>query len=671
MTAGGGLLIPNSEEDDPQLRWVGKPSIIGPSWMKYPLLTLGMLGVQSVWTIEMSQASPFLIELGLSKSLMSLVFVAGPLSGLIMQPLIGSLADRSKARLGRRRPFIIVGCCLTIIAMYLLSWAKDLGSILSFGSATQMKVISIGLAILAVFLVDFSVNAIMAADRALLVDTLPPSQQEAGNAWAGRLSGFGSVAGFWIGNVDLLKIFPFLASTQLKALTVITVLSLVGTHGLMVWGVKERVLIEDSRPKSTLGGTLKSIWVNALTLPKDIRNICIVQFFAWIGWFPILFFTSVWVSDLYIHQELLQHPNLSHTDPTLLASATRAGSKALFYNALVSFATAVFIPFLVAPSTLSSPSYSLDQQTESGDIRRGEWSEGKEGWSVKSLQIKWLTLGRVWLFSHGVFALTMFATWFADSVTGANMIIGLTGFCWAIAGWAPFSILGELILSCDAPPPSIPLRSRSTLTVNHDHSHSTDSLSLSPSSPTNEQVEREGLMGKTSFESNERVPDGIDGEDNMEVNVEVDGDTEEGQENRRPQGGSTAEKAGVILGIHNVAIVIPQFIITFLSSIIFYLLDPDRQVVHLPVPPAISKNSTIPAGNFTNLFPDVKLNSTVTDLRSLNGEIDWLARQDLPNPSSPPDAVGFIFRFGGASACIAFYLCWRMLRGLQRQGRLM
>jgi solute carrier family 45 protein 1/2/4 len=47
-------------------------------------------------------------------------------------------------------------------------------------------------------LIDFSINAVMSSDRALVVDTLPPSQQEEGSAWAGRMFGFGSVAGFFV-----------------------------------------------------------------------------------------------------------------------------------------------------------------------------------------------------------------------------------------------------------------------------------------------------------------------------------------------------------------------------------------------------------------------------------------------------------------------------------------
>lgn len=57
---------------------------------------------------------------------MSLVFIAGPLSGLIMQPLVGILADRSKSKFGRRRPFILGGCAIAVAGMMALGWAKEM-----------------------------------------------------------------------------------------------------------------------------------------------------------------------------------------------------------------------------------------------------------------------------------------------------------------------------------------------------------------------------------------------------------------------------------------------------------------------------------------------------------------------------------------------------------------
>lgn len=95
-------------------------------------------------------ASPYLLELGLSKSLMSLVFVAGPLSGLIMQPLIGVLADRSKSRFGRRRPFMLAGCAISVFAMMLLAWAREVAAWMGGGDR-----VAIGLAVWAIYLIDF------------------------------------------------------------------------------------------------------------------------------------------------------------------------------------------------------------------------------------------------------------------------------------------------------------------------------------------------------------------------------------------------------------------------------------------------------------------------------------------------------------------------------------
>ena len=60
------------------------------------------------------------------------------------------------------------------------------------------------LAVLAIYLVDFSINAVQALDRALLVDTLPPSLQPTGNAWAAGMLGFGAVVGFFMSVSHLL-----------------------------------------------------------------------------------------------------------------------------------------------------------------------------------------------------------------------------------------------------------------------------------------------------------------------------------------------------------------------------------------------------------------------------------------------------------------------------------
>ncbi|KAJ9124826.1 hypothetical protein QFC24_003195 [Naganishia onofrii] len=371
----------------------------------------------------LNKASPYLLDLGLSKSLMSLVFVAGPLSGLIMQPIIGVLADRSRSRFGRRRPFMLAGCVVSVFAMMLLSWAREVAEWCGGG-----RKLAIGLAVWAIYLIDFSINAVQATDRALVVDILPPSQQEKGNAWAGRMFGTGSLAGFYVRK-----------SSQLN-----------------------------------MKSTIHSIWKNIFTLPPAIRSICYAQFFAWIGWFPILFYTSVWVGEIYT-REAIARGGRSADDPLLPEEAVRAGSRALFMNSIVNLATSVFLPFLVSSSGIGTEVKPVSTSRDgSSGYRSREATNGSgnngfaalgpngsagpngEGLTVRAsrlmqkldkiraiikvpsrlrmqLPIQGFTLIRAWILGQAVFAGTMFATWFAGSVWSAQAIICVNGFCWGVA----------------------------------------------------------------------------------------------------------------------------------------------------------------------------------------------------------------------------------------------
>jgi hypothetical protein len=174
-----------------------------------------------------------------------------------------------------------------------------------------------------------------------------------------------------------------------------------------------------------------------------------------------------------------------------------------------------------------------------------------------------------------------------------------------------------------------------------------------------------------------------------------------------PRGGSsdTAAQAGAILGIHNLFIVLPQFLITFLSSILFYLLEPSKSiaehgtvshpgVVHSPAPPFSPNNDTISSsigesslGNGTIGGNEGGLEEAIGEgLSSLGGGLgdpfglglgeEMLMRRAAPEigggaeiTGGKTDAVGFIFRFGGVSAAVACFLAWRMMRGMEAKRR--
>ena len=73
--------------------------------------------------------TPYLLQLGLTKSRTSLVWIAGPLSGLIMQPVVGVIADNSRSKWGRRRPFMIGGSLIVGLCLLVLGWTSEIVSV--------------------------------------------------------------------------------------------------------------------------------------------------------------------------------------------------------------------------------------------------------------------------------------------------------------------------------------------------------------------------------------------------------------------------------------------------------------------------------------------------------------------------------------------------------------
>lgn len=127
------------------------------------LLTLSIGGLQIVWSVEFSNGSPYLLSLGLSKSLLAFVWIAGPLSGALVQPYVGIRSDNCRISWGKRKPFMIAGGAVTIVALMALAWTREMvrGFLGLFGVAADsdgVKVTAIVIAILFMYALDFSIN---------------------------------------------------------------------------------------------------------------------------------------------------------------------------------------------------------------------------------------------------------------------------------------------------------------------------------------------------------------------------------------------------------------------------------------------------------------------------------------------------------------------------------
>lgn len=127
------------------------------------VLTIAIGGLQIAWSVELSNGSPYLLSLGLSKSLMALVWIAGPLSGTLVQPYVGMLSDNCRISWGKRKPFMLVGAAATIVSLMFLAWTRDIvrGFLGLFGADPEsngVKVTTIVVAVIWVYILDFAIN---------------------------------------------------------------------------------------------------------------------------------------------------------------------------------------------------------------------------------------------------------------------------------------------------------------------------------------------------------------------------------------------------------------------------------------------------------------------------------------------------------------------------------
>lgn len=143
--------------------------------------------------------------------------------------------------------------------------------------------------------------AVQSCTRSLIVDTLPTPKQQLGSSWASRQVSVGHLIGYFIGTIDLVTVFPgFGGDNQFKKLLIIAAITLLCTVGISCYAVTERVLISHGRTEEEEeerdGGAIEvigQIWKTLCRLPPRIQAICWTQFWAWIGWFPFLFYSTV------------------------------------------------------------------------------------------------------------------------------------------------------------------------------------------------------------------------------------------------------------------------------------------------------------------------------------------------------------------------------------------
>ncbi|WYZ34459.1 hypothetical protein EsH8_I_000735 [Colletotrichum jinshuiense] len=507
-------------EQDPagMSSWAGQPSIKGSSEaMRMVLLTFNTLGITFTWGIEMTYCTPYLLNLGLTKSNTSLVWIAGPLSGLLVQPIVGAIADESKSKWGRRRPFIVIGSIIVAVSLLTLGFTKEIVELFISDKETA-RIFTIILAVLAIYAVDFAINAVMSCARSLIVDTLPIEKQQTGAAWSSRMSSIGHMLGYGAGAIDLVGIFgTTFGDSQFKQLTLMATFLMIFSSGVTCWAVTERVLVstrEDPRKATGRFKVPRQIWSTLLHLPPRIQAICWAQFWSWIGWFPFLFYSTTWVGETYFRYDA---PAEGKDSKDALGDIGRIGSLALVIYSIITFLGAWLLPFVVKSpdddNFTARPPQSIAPFLE----------------KFRKMKPDLMT---AWICGHIMFAAAMFLAPFAASFRFATFLVACCGLSWTIAMWAPSAFLGVEV---------------NKLSGGRDSGAAT--------------------YRRLSDASNIELP--TLGQDHA---LHLEHGPDEGP----PTTSSTGELSGIYFGILNIYTTLPQFIGTFISTIVFTILEPGK-----------------------------------------------------------------------------------------------
>src|SRR5450759_1116661 len=100
------------------------------SFWKIWNMSFGFLGIQFGWGLQMANMSPIYTYLGARDEQLAKLWLAAPLTGFIVQPIIGAMSDRTWGPLGRRRPYFLIGAVLSSLALLLMPNSGHLAEIL-------------------------------------------------------------------------------------------------------------------------------------------------------------------------------------------------------------------------------------------------------------------------------------------------------------------------------------------------------------------------------------------------------------------------------------------------------------------------------------------------------------------------------------------------------------
>jgi maltose/moltooligosaccharide transporter len=296
-------------------------------------LSFGFLGIQIGYSLQSSQTSRILSALGADPHHLPLFWLAAPIAGLIVQPIIGMSSDRTWTRLGRRIPFILGGAIVSAIAMFFMPNSEFVAAIMPpvfFGAGMLL-------------FMDCAFNVSMQPFRSLVGDMVNDKQRNLGYSTQSFLTNVGAVVGSflpfiltWIGIQNIPeageKVAPSVIWSFYIGGTALLLTVLWTSFKVREYPPKEyeeyNNITEEEKQKKSFFEILKST-------PKTMLQLAIVQFFSWFALF------LMWVYGIGGIAE-----NVWHTTDPLSEAYNEAGNWNGVLSGVYGIFAAVFSIFM-------------------------------------------------------------------------------------------------------------------------------------------------------------------------------------------------------------------------------------------------------------------------------------------------------------------------------------
>jgi maltose/moltooligosaccharide transporter len=256
-------------------------------------MSFGFLGIQFGWGLQMANMSAIYEFLGAEPHQIPMLWLAAPLTGMIVQPIIGQLSDRTWNRLGRRRPYFLLGAVLSTSALVLMP-------------NTTALWMAAGL----LWILDASINISMEPFRAFVADLLPEEQRTRGFAMQSLFIGLGAVIAsalpWLLTNVfGLARAAAGAGSSIPLSVKLSFYLGAAAFIGAVSWTVvsTKEYPPEDMEAFRRLRAERRGLWREARAIaaavremPRTMRELAPVQIFTWLGLFCMWLYFPVAVA---------------------------------------------------------------------------------------------------------------------------------------------------------------------------------------------------------------------------------------------------------------------------------------------------------------------------------------------------------------------------------------